>query len=131
MSERKGIIDISALSTPPEKHELTTAKYFAELGKDIVFICPSSIPEVYRPDIKMDGVEWEIKAPTGNGKKTIERNMHKAAKQSKFIIFDLRRIALSEKQCMSQLEREFKERGYLRKLLVIKKNGELQEFSRK
>ena len=86
---------------------------------------------MYRPDIVMDGVEWEIKAPTGNGKKTIERNMHKAAKQSKFIIFDLRRISLPEKQCLSQLEREFNERGYLRRLLIIKKDGELMDFTRK
>ena len=131
MTDKKGIVDISALTTPPEKHELATAKYFAEKGKDIVFICPSSIPEMYRPDIVMDGVEWEIKAPTGNGKKTIERNMHKAAKQSKFIIFDLRRISLPEKQCLSQLEREFNERGYLRRLLIIKKDGELMDFTRK
>ncbi len=130
MAGKTGIIDISTLTTPPEKHELMTAKYFAETGKDIIFICPSSIPEAYRPDILMDGVEWEIKAPTGNGKKTIERNMHKAAKQSRFIIFDLRRIGLPKEQCISQLEKEFNERGYLRKLLVITKSGELIEFSR-
>ena len=125
-----GKIDISQLNTPPEKHELATAKFFSEKGKDIVFICPSNIPEVYRPDILMDGVEWEIKAPIGNGKKTIERNMHKAAKQSKYIIFDLRRISLEEKRCISQLEREFNERVYLKKLLVITKSGELETFSR-
>ena len=33
-----GIIDISQLNTPPEKHELATAKFFAERGKDIIFI---------------------------------------------------------------------------------------------
>lgn len=129
MAEKKGIVDISALTTPPEKHELLTAKFFAEAGKDVVFICSSGIPEAYRPDILMDGVEWEMKAPTGNGKKTIERNMHKAAKQSRFIIFDLRRIGLPEQQCMSQLEREFNERSYLRKLLIITKAGELKEYS--
>ena len=41
----------------------------AELGKDIVFIPP------HRPDIFMDGVEWEIKCPEGNSKRTIENNM--------------------------------------------------------
>ncbi|MBR1627810.1 MAG: hypothetical protein IJ679_00905 [Lachnospiraceae bacterium] len=131
MSEKKGIVDISALTTPPEKHELATARFFAQRGRDVSFICPSSIPEVYRPDILMDGMEWEIKAPIGSGKKTIERNIHKAVKQSKNIIFDFRRIALPEEKCLSQLEREFNERGYLRNLLVIKKNGELVEYSRK
>ena len=37
MADKKGIVDISALSTPPEKHELATDRYFAKLGKDIVF----------------------------------------------------------------------------------------------
>lgn len=130
MSNNKGIIDISALSTPPEKHELYTAKFFADKGKNITFICPSSIPEVYRPDILMDGKEWEIKSPIGKGKKTIERNMHKAAKQSKFIIFDLRRIGLPEKQCISQLKVEFDKRQYLCKLMIITKTNELLELSR-
>ena len=46
-----GTIDISKLKTPPEKHELATAKYFAALGKDVVFLPPSNIKEAYRPDI--------------------------------------------------------------------------------
>ena len=61
----------------------------------------------------------------------IERNMHKAAMQSQYIIFDLRRINLNEKQCISQLEQEFYERKYLKELLIIKKNDELITFSRR
>ena len=55
-----GRIDISQLNIPPDKSEFAVAKYFAELGKDIVFIPPSAIPGQHRPDILMDGVEWEI-----------------------------------------------------------------------
>lgn len=128
---KKGIIDISNLHNPPEKHELATARYFANMGKNIVFICPSNIPEVYRPDIIMDGIEWEIKAPIGHGKKTIEHNIHKASKQSKNIIFDLRRIELAEDKCMTQLENEFDMRKYLKRLYVITKDGELKMFVRK
>ena len=69
-----GTIDISRLNSPPEKAEFETAKYFAELGKDIVFIDPSDIPNQHTPDIKMDGAEWEIKCPTGDSKRTIENN---------------------------------------------------------
>ncbi len=123
-----GKIDISALNTPPEKNELETAKYFADMGKDIVFIRPSSIPNHHRPDILMDGVEWEMKAPTGSGKRNIEYNFRKAVTQSKYIIFDLRHVKLSEQQCISQLEKEFSMRSYLRKLYIIKKNGELLTY---
>ena len=123
-----GKIDISRLNTPPEKHELATAKYFAELGKDVVFLQASGQPGVNTPDILMDGVEWEIKGPTGGSRSTIETNFRKAVKQSRYIIFDLRWIKLSEKQSISQLEREFSARPYLRRLYVICKNGNLIKY---
>lgn len=126
---KKGIIDISQLNTPPEKHELRTAKFFSDLGKDVVFIKPSNIPEDYRPDIYMDGIAWEIKCPTGKGKRTIEKNYHKAALQSKNIIFDLRRIQISDERCMSQLKKEYADKHTTR-LLVITGSGELVTFSR-
>jgi len=125
-----GTIDIFQLKTPPEKSEFETAKYFAERGKNIIFIRPSSIPNQHRPDILMDGIEWEIKGPTGKSKRTIENNMRKAITQSCFIIFDLRYMKLPEKQSISQLERQFHTRDKLRKLLIIKKNGELIELEK-
>ncbi len=123
-----GTIDISRLDTPPEKHEFETAKYFAAMGKDIIFLKPSNNPETYTPDILMDGVEWEMKCPTGDSKRTIETNFRKAVKQSKYIIFDLRRIKVAEKLCLSQLEKEYNARKYLKRLYVIRKNGELKKY---
>ena len=79
----------------------------------------------------MDGIEWEIKCPTGKSKRTIENNMRKAITQSCFIIFDLRYMKLPEKQSISQLERQFHTRDKLRKLLIIKKNGELIELEKR
>ncbi len=120
----KGKIDISRLSTPPQKHEFETAKYFADMGKDIIFIQPSNIPGVYRPDIIMDGIEWEIKCPQGKAKRTIYKNYHKASLQSKNIIFDLRRICVPEKESISQLKNEFKNK-HSQRLIIIKKSGEI------
>ena len=126
-----GKIDISELDTPPEKHEFETAKYFAALGKDIKFLKPSRIPKTKTPDILMDGVEWEMKCPQGDGKRTIEENFRNAVQKSKYIIFDLRRIKLSEKQSLSQLKREFEARPYLKRLYIIRKNGELMVLPEK
>ena len=78
----------------------------------------------------MDGVEWEIKCPVGKSKRTLENNMRKALKQSRNIIFDLRHLKLSEKSSINQLENEFKNRTRIKKLLIIKKDGELIEFKR-
>lgn len=128
---QKGQIDISKLSSPPEKAEFETALYFAELGKDIVFIPTSLIPNQLRPDILMEGIEWEIKCPVGNSNRTIENNMRKALKQSKNIIFDLRHIRMSEKHCITQLEKQFFKRSQIKKLYIIKKNGILLKYQKK
>jgi len=126
---KRGKIDISDLDFPPEKHEFDTAKYFADLGKDVVFIKPSTIKGQHTPDIRMDGFEWEIKSPQGNSKRTIENNFRNAVMQSKYIIFDLRRIKLHDNQCVPKLEKEFRVRRYLKKLLIIKKDGTLLEIT--
>ncbi|MCR5060673.1 MAG: hypothetical protein K6A80_06545 [Saccharofermentans sp.] len=120
-----GRIDISQLKSPPDKTEFLVARYFAALGKDVLFIPPSAIPGQHRPDIFMDGVEWEIKCPEGNSKRTIENNMRKALLQSRNVIFDLRHMRLSEKEGLSKLEKEFKLNSQPRKLYNIRKNGEL------
>ena len=125
-----GRIDISQLNIPPDKSEFAVAKYFAELGKDIVFIPPSAIPGQHRPDILMDGVEWEIKCPEGNSKRTIENAIRTAVRQSKSIVFDLRRIQLSDSSSVSNLEKEFNGRKYIKRIYVIRKNGSLLLYSR-
>ena len=90
---------------------------------------PSTIKGQHTPDIRMDGFEWEIKSPQGNSKRTIENNFRNAVMQSKYIIFDLRRIKLHDNQCVPKLEKEFRVRRYLKKLLIIKKDGTLLEIT--
>ena len=130
MSVMSGRVDISKLKVPPEKHELETARYFAERGHDVEFIPPNYSPKMHTPDVIMDGVAWEIKCPTGKSKRTIENNFRAAVAQSHNIVFDLRRIQVSESQCLSQLESKFQSRTYVRRLLIIKKDGELVEMKR-
>jgi hypothetical protein len=124
----KGHIDISNLNTPPEQAEFETAKYFAGLGKNLTFIRPSSIPKQHRPDILMDGIEWEIKCPEGRSKRTIENNLRAAEKQSHYIIIDLRRIKIPEKRCLSEIEINFKTKPGIKRILVITKELKLIEF---
>lgn len=125
-----GIVDISKLNTPPEKHELATAKFFSDLGYDVVFLRPSNNRQVHTPDIYMDGHEWEIKCPTGKGKHTIEHNIKNALLQSEFIIFDLRRINIPEDKCISQLQKQYNVRKDIVRLMVITKSKKLITLSR-
>ena len=131
ISIMSGKIDISKLIVPPEKHELDTARFFAERGYDIEFIPPSNIPGIHRPDILMMGIEWEIKCPKGKGRNTISRNLKIAAKQSHYIIIDLRRIELPEVNCINEIEKRFAEHQSINRVLVIKKNCELIDITTK
>lgn len=127
---RRGKIDISQLKTLPERHELETADYLANLGYDIEFIAPRNSPNVHTPDIFKDGVSWEIKCPKGKSKRTIENNFRKAKQQAENIIFDLRRINIPEEKCMLELKRRFAQKRDVKRLLIIKKSGEILKFLR-
>ena len=122
-----GRIDITELIVPPQKHELKTAHYFAERGYIVKFIRPSNIPEMHRPDFSINGIEWETKAPTGKGKRTIKHNVEDALAQSVNIIIDLRRCGLPESVAISQLE-WFYNNKRIRRLMVITKSQGLLEY---
>ena len=126
-----GIINISKLKIPPERHELDVARFFSSLGYDIEFIPASNIPDFHAPDIIMDGVEWEIKSPQGKGKHTIERNISNALLQSCYIIIDLCRVGLKEDECIKQINKEFEVRKQIRRLYIITKRRELIILKRK
>ena len=72
-----------------QDHEFVTVKLFLVMGYDIELIPKSQIKGYRQPDIMMDGVAWEIKAPIGNGKKTIQNIMQGASEQSRNVIIDL------------------------------------------
>ena len=78
----------------------------------------------------MDGKEWEIKSPTGKSRRTIEKNLLLALRQSQNIIMDLRRINIPEAQCITKIEYNFEHKVSIKRLLVIKKNGELLRYER-
>lgn len=120
-----GIIDYSALNKEPYEHEKAIARFFAEKGKNVIFLKPSNIQDVYTPDICMDGVEWEMKSPNGNSRRTIRRNLHKASKQSRNIIFDLSRIGIPQEDCIRELKSAFESSKHIRNMLIITKEREL------
>ena len=126
-----GRIDISKLKVPPEKHELETARFFADKGYNVEFIPPNNTPKMHTADIVIDAVIWEIKSPKGKSKRTMENNFRSANKQSENIIFDLRRVKLAEDKCIKQIEKEFNLRPRVRRLMVIKRSGELLRYSKK
>ena len=104
-----------------KNHENATVVFLTELGFDIELIPTSNIKGVHTPDIKMSGIEWEIKTPIGEGKYLIPNTIQKAVKQSPNVIVDLRHTKRHQTKCLRELEKEFEKSKSLKRLKVITK----------
>ena len=113
-----------------EAHESATIVYFTELGYDIELIPRSNMQGIHKPDIIMDGFEWEIKSPKGSGKWLMKNTLQKAKEQSENVIIDLRRVKLKQEKCIADLKREFNYSKRIKRIKVILKNGQLLEFNK-
>ena len=105
----------------PEQHELETASFLAELGKDIEFQIPNRTKGAKTPDILMDGVLWEMKTIFGKSKKTIQTALDRAGKQSKNVIIALRHTSMKTDYCLNVLQVEFEKRS-LKRIIIITKS---------
>ena len=113
-----------------QTQENATAVFLTELGFNIELIRPSNIKGVHTPDIKMAGLEWEMKAPTGEGNQLMKNTIQKAMKQSQNIIIDLRHTKRYQTKCVRELEREFRESKNIRRLKVITKGEKVIDFKK-
>ncbi len=102
-----------------QPHEFNVATILSWTGKDVEFM-PTS--HMHTPDIKYQGLLWEIKSPQGSSSRTIENNMRLALKQSSNIIVDLSRMKLPERKCLHEVKRQNDLiRGKHRVLVITKK----------
>lgn len=120
-----GIIDISDLNVPPEKHELTTARLFAEQGYNIKFIRPSNRKGNHTPDFWMNRLSWEVKSPRGKKLRCIADNIRDATKQANNLIIDLRRIKIPDQRCISKIRYEIKDKHNFKRILAITHDGKI------
>ncbi|MBQ3294385.1 hypothetical protein IJG98_01480 [Candidatus Saccharibacteria bacterium] len=113
-------------------HELDTAYLLAkELGVIIEPIPKSNIKGVHTPDIMMLGEKWEMKSPTGDGKWLINKRFHEALHQSPNVIFDLRRMKMSEERAIRELKKEFKLAKAAKRLLIVTKKQKIIDINKK
>ena len=125
---RIGRVDYSALNKEPEPHELDTANYFANFGFDVLFLKNSNIKGSHSPDFQMVGKIWETKSPITYSESSFEDNFKKAEKQSKHIIYDLRRLNKrnSEKYLKGLIKRSKSKK--VKTLIVISRDEKLLIF---
>ena len=112
------------------EHEISTIVFLTEQGYDVELIPKSNEQGFQTPDIRMDGLEWEIKSPKGSGKWLIKNTVQKAAHQSENIIIDLRRIKIPQEKCMADLKRQFEFSKRIKHMKVITKSKKMLDFKK-
>lgn len=122
------VIVETGVGDSPYPHELKAALIVANeyFKADVLFLRPTIHAT---PDIECKGVKWEIKSPTGSGKKTIENNLRNARKQSSRIIVDFTRIKLHQSKALANIEYYLKKSGgRFDKVIIISKAKKVIEI---
>ena len=113
-----------------EKHEMATVVFLTERGHDVELVPKSNVYGEHTPDIRMEGLYWEMKAPKGEGKYLIQNTLHKAAHQSENVILDLRRIKMHPDKVLFEVKKEFRLSKRIKRLKIITKLQKVIDFTR-
>lgn len=111
-------------------HENAMVIFLTEQGFDVELLPPIQRKGARTPDIKMLGLEWEMKSPKSNGKYTIEHSFRSALKQSVNIIFDIRGSKIPQEKCIMEIERRFTDFKKVKRVMIITKRQKLLDFSK-
>ena len=116
---------------PPERCEIEVAWLLARHFKcEVEFLIPVDDYLRKTPDIKMLGIFWEIKCPIGSSKTTVGNQFKRATKQARNIIFDARRLRISDTEIERKVRTELLCRKSIRRLLLINKSEKVIEIKR-
>lgn len=126
----KGAVLIPADVEGVWKHEIATAHTLAKAGYTVEFLPAKNNDDAKSPDILMDGVKWEIKAPRTDKITAVERNLKRATKQSGNIIIDSQRLhGLQDRTVQRFLVQKFKQQKTIKRLLFINRKRETIDIS--
>lgn len=121
MRSKYSVIIPSDLLNVPSEREISAAwllaKYFR---RDVVFV-KREISKT--PDFLIGQEYWELKTIEGNGKRTIQHALQRAARQAENVVVDGRWAKLDGMKMRSQLRHYFVYIPRLKRLLLIEKGG--------
>ena len=117
-------IPAASVRDAPSEHEVLTALRLAEEGVDVLFRIDSREKGVKNPDVEMNQQVWEFKAPTGEGKNTVDSQMKRAGKQAERLVLDLRRSELDDKKSIRDVRQGMQGR-HLTQVIVIDHAGNI------
>ena len=101
-------------------HERSTINFLLQKGYSVELVRPTNICR--KPDILLNGVQYEIKSPLGDTKWTISRNLNKGRGQSNRIIIDLRRCKRSDEKCLREIRNYLAESRSVIEIIAITKD---------
>ena len=107
----------------PWPHEMQVAELLALSGYYVEFLEESSL---HTADIRLDGVEFEIKSPESFNSNTFEHKLKDATKQSPNLVIDSSRIKkVRDAKIRSFLVNQAKKQKQIKKMLFITKQGRI------
>jgi hypothetical protein len=117
------------MSNPPESHEKEAAWIIARhYNTTVEFLRRMEGYHIRTPDIVLDGVLYEMKSPKGTSNQNVVRQLKRATKQSRNIIFDARRTSVDDEILLSKIRRELQFRHSIRRFIFITKKHEILEI---
>ena len=107
-------------------HELRTAEALARAGHTVEFVRKSEVDHQRTPDVLIDGVPFEMKAPKSGRIDMIHKNVRRALRQANCVVFDSRRMkVLPDRAIERELRARAEEARSLRRLLYINRHGKV------
>lgn len=111
----------------PWPHEMRVAEILALAGHYVEFL--PEYNDVPTADIRLDGVEYEIKAPKNFNPNTLEHTIRRAIKQSPNLIIDTSRMKkVRDEQVRNFLVEQARKAKMLRRLIMITKQGRIVDI---
>lgn len=103
-------------------HELLTAEALAKAGYIVEFIPKSNVAYNKTPDVRINGIHYEMKSPTSSHLPVVDKNVKKALSQSTHIVFDSKRMKnAKDAQVLRELEKSIATRRKLKSLIFVDK----------
>ena len=125
MATREGKIIIQS-GTNVWPHELKTAEALAAAGYTVEFVRRSEEQRAQSADVLMLDEIWEMKAPRSDKASAIDKNVRKALHQSKWVIFDSRRMkSVPDSTVERELRKSAQTLRSMRRLLFVNRKAEV------
>lgn len=112
----------------PSAREMSAAYILLNYFRSDIRFIPRSNQKT--PDLQIGGIAWELKAPTGSGRRNLQHVVSKALKQSQYIIIDARFSKIHIARIKNRLSAEMKVNKRIKRLLIIDKQKKVIEIFR-